>query len=832
LVSRRVKRNLVQQNIVNGRVKDYRFVDEKRKNIPDAGLASYYVEKLERKKYEYDPYLDPQLYWAGKTEHASFEADTVALHIHERISTRAILKIVEKQELLKQFKLFGEPDLPLNKRIEFYKHDMDWTNRLILGDCLLVMNSLLEKEMMEGKVQMIYMDPPYAISYDSNFMPTIRQREVKDDDSSLTREVEQIKAYRDTWQLGIHSYLTYLRDRLWLCRKLLHKSGSIFVQINDENLHLVQNILDEVFGRENFVAMITFTKTRPVFKSKYLLGICDYLLWYAKSKENLKYHQLFFPKDPMEELNVYNHILMPDGNVINTPRDVSKAREILSRGGILFMSDNLVRAQNPEFPFEFKGQTYVQRWRTNPEGMKRLAEQRRIYATKNQLRYIYRFDDFPAKIMGNIWDDVIGEPEKIFVVQTNTKIVERCILMTTDPSDLVLDPTCGSGTTAFCAEKWGRRWITIDTSRVALFLARQRLLSATFPYYRLAHPEQNVSGGFTYETVPHITLKSITRDEPAETATLYDKPLVESDKVRISGPFTVEAIPVPSIQDALPIIEEQPNQPTNVAEEYVSVMVDLMRRDGITFPGGKRITLDNIRAVESAGFLHAEAQIKQDGNPARVALSFGPRYGPVTSRQVEEVVRSAYMMGFSVLILAGFAFDPEVSATIQKNPHPNLQIHIANIRPDVEMSNLLKSPRGSQLFTVFGQPDVKIKKVGEEYMVELLGVDIYDPTEGDVHPSRPEDVAAWFLDQNYDGYTFCITQAFFPKEATNRNPWDKLENALHGVIDKERMENLRGTISLPFKAGDQKRIAGKVIDQRGNEVIVVKKLEKDVGERV
>jgi adenine-specific DNA-methyltransferase len=325
-------------------------------------------------------------------------------------------------------------------------------------------------------------------------------------------------------------------------------------------------------------------------------------------------------------------------------------------------------------------------------------------------------------------------------------------------------------------------------------------------------------------------MRSLAKNEPSETETLYDKPIVEHDKIRISGPFTVEAIPVPSIEDpslaSVAPRETSMELPATVAEDHVSRMIDLVRKNGITFAGGKQMTLENVRPILSAGFLHAEAQAKRNGDVSRVSLSFGPRYGPITAQQVEEGVRSAYMMGFNDVVFAGFTFDPEALATIQKNPHPNLQVHMANICPDVEMGDLLKSAKGSQLFTVFGQPDVGIKHVGEEYIVELLGVDIYDPTKGKVHPSRPEDVAAWFLDQDYNGYTFCITQAFFPKEATNRNPWDKLENALHGSISKEKMENLRGTTSLPFRAGDQKRIAAKVIDQRGNEVIVVKKLEE------
>lgn len=828
-----------ETGVVNGKVKDYRFEDEKRKNIPDAGLASYYKEKRERRKYEYDPHLDPQLVWAGKAEHTSFEVDTVALHIHERISSKAILKTVEKQELFKQLKLFGEPDLPLDKRIEFYQHEMDWTNRLILGDSLLVMNSLLEREMMAGKVQMIYIDPPYGVSYSSNFQPAINQRDVKDGrDECLTREPEQIVAYRDTWELGIHSYLTYLRNRLLLAKELLNESGSIFVQISDDNIHLVRILMDEVFGAKNFCALIPFAKTASL-SGALLSRNYDYLLWYSKNIEKVKYHQLFVPKKERTEMGTFSWIELPDGSARKLTMDEMRGEVELPAGRRFRASDISGQGETASgsFPFRFQGRTYFpskgRHWSTSPEGMARLKEKNRIVSQGDTLAYKRYEDDFPVMPIVNVWNDtIIGTfTQKLYVVQTAQLTVRRCVLMTTDPGDLVLDPTCGSGTTAFVAEQWGRRWITCDTSRVAITLARQRLMCATFPYYTLAYSEKGVSGGFVYENVPHITLRSIAQNEPSKAEALYDRPRIERDMVRVSGPFTVEAIPVPSVEDPSLPASLGPEKPegslsTSVGEDYVSMMINLVRKDGVTFPGGKNMILDNVRPIESAGFLHAEAQTRKNGDLARVALSFGPRHGPVVARQVEEAMRSAYMMGFDTLVFAGFTFDPEASATIQKNPHPNLQVHMANIRPDVEMSDLLKSPKGSQLFTVFGQPDVIVKKFGEEYSVQLLGVDIYDPTKGEVHPSRPEDVAAWFLDQNYDGYTFCITQAFFPKEATNRNPWDKLENALHGSISKEKMEKLRGTISLPFKAGDQKRVAVKVIDQRGNEVIVVKKLEE------
>jgi len=553
----------------------------------------------------------------------------------------------------------------------------------------------------------------------------------------------------------------------------------------------------------------------------------------------MKYRQLFVEKG-VEGDPHWNYVELADGTRRKMTKREMLNHKLLPEGSTVYQLKALWGVgfnPNTVFPVEVQGWKYLpprgKSWPTVKEGMERLVAAGRIepYAGGATIRYVLKLSDYPVTPLTTLWADTSAPTGMIFVVQTNVNVVARCMLMTTDSGDLVFDPTCGSGTTAFVAEQWGRRWMTCDTSRVALALARQRLLTAVFPFYRLTHPDAGVKSGFEYDSVPHITLKSIARNQPAETEILYDRPKIDPEKIRVSGPFTVEAIPVPTTEETSISATQRAETSerglsVNVAEDYVKTMIDLVRKDGVTFPRGKHMTLENVRPIESAGFLHAEAQTKQNGDYARVAISFGPRHGPVTAKQVEEAVRSAYMMGFNVLILAGFVFDPEAQATIQKSPHPNLQIHMANIRPDVEMSDLLKSPKGSQLFTVFGQPDIRITQKGEGYTVELLGVDIYDPIKGEVHPSRGEDVAGWFLDQNYDGYTFCITQAFFPKEATNRNRWDKLENALHGIIDRKRIEKLRGTTSLPFKAGDQKRVAVKVIDQRGNEVIVVKKLEE------
>jgi len=969
-------------------VKEFRHDAARRKNNPPAGIApTYEVCKQGPRQYAYDPHLDPQLQWAGKAEHTSFEVDVVSLHIHERISTRAILDAVRRPQPL-QPDLFGETLLPADQQIEFYRHEVGWANRLILGDSLLVMNSLLVKEGMAGKVQMIYIDPPYGIKYASNFQPRIDRRDVKDKDEDLTHEPEQIKAYRDTWTLGIHSYLTYLRDRLLLARELLTESGSIFVQINDENLHLVRCLLDEVFGRENFVAVVAFRKKQMPLGAEHLDSICDYLLWYAKNKEQVKYHQLFVEK-PAEGDPSWSWVLLSDGDIRRMSNDEIEHHSFLPKGSRIFQSKSLKPAgfnSSCVYSVVFQGQVFRPpgSWVTNETGIKRLIEAARVIASSDSLRYVLYFDDYPVTALSNMWTDTGGVADKIYAVQTSDKVIERCILMTTDPGDLVFDPTCGSGTTAYCAEKWGRRWITCDTSRVALAIARQRLMTAKFDYYELQDLERGPAGGFIYETVPHITLESIARNteidaiaaryqpqidqaladlnralgrewkewevprevphpvwpqeardacarlrtlknslraEDQEEArrlleliyqrtghrwelnaipdpmppedwpdaakdalrrfwklkcqkrkeidesiqrnarqeTLYDKPQVKRGVVRVTGPFTVEAIPVPAVEDPaqapIPPAEgsvgagprvrpgqpramgqpQEMGQPQGVAPpaepgrisdrggDYLTTMINLLKQQGgVLFPGGKRLELENIRPLH-LGYLYAEAEARQNGNALRVAISFGPQHGPVIAHQVQEAIPTAKINGYQMLLFAGFAFDPEAQALIQKAPVAGLQVHFANVAPDVLVGDLLKTTRASQIFTVFGQPDVHVEKQKDgTYRVELRGVDIYDPLTGEVHSSRGEDVAAWFLDTDYDGKTFHICQAFFPGDP---DAWEKLQRALKAQIDPETFDRMRGTVSFPFKPGEHQRIAVKVIDFRGNEVVRVMKLD-------
>src|SRR5579875_3571507 len=583
------------------RIESYEHRDKQRVNNPPVGLVTPETDPdagQQKKRYAYDPHLDPQLVWAGKAEHTSFEVPTVSLHVHERIDPKSIIEAVRKRNGQPvQLGLFEEErEEPLREAIEFYRHKHDWSNRLIAGDSLLVMNSLLEKEGMAGKVQMIYIDPPYGIKYGSNFQPFVNKRDVKDGrDEDLTAEPEQIKAFRDTWELGIHSYLSYLRDRLVVARDLLTESGSIFVQIGDENLHLVRSLLDEVFGRQNFCAQISFRTTTGA-TGILLPGTVDYILWYAKSRDGVRYNQLFRPKGPGGQAGgAYSYVELPDGRRRRLFSEERADPQKLPPGSQIYRLDNLTSQsagrQKGEgaaswFEVELDGRKFTptlqSRWKTNKDGMMRLKAADRLGVAGNTLSYVRFIDDFPAFPLNNFWDDTsiagFGDP-KMYVVQTNTKVIERCMLMTTEPGDLVLDPTCGSATTAFVAEQRGRRWITIDTSRVALALARQRIVGAKFPFYLLADSpegrakEAELSGqansngatsgdihkGFVYERVPHIKLETIARNPEikpgmtpaeigaairrhAEVELLYDRPYEDKKKVRVSGPFTVESL--------------------------------------------------------------------------------------------------------------------------------------------------------------------------------------------------------------------------------------------------------------------------------------------------
>ena len=603
-------------------IEAYEHKDKERINNPPVGLVTPDTDPDagQQKIYAYDPHIDPQLQWAGKTEHTSFEVPTVSLHVHERIDPRTIIEAVSKKvEKPKEIQLglFGTPEEnpPLREAIEFYQHAHGWSNRLVAGDSLLVMNSLLEKEGMAGKVQMVYLDPPYGIKYGSNFQPFVNKRDVKDGkDEDLTSEPEQIRAFRDTWELGIHSYLTYLRDRLLLARELLTESGSVFVQISDENVHHVRELMDEVFGSRNFVSLISFSTTSG-FASLTLSRAGDYLVWYAKDKTIIKYRQLYNEKAVGEEgATKYK----PVRNYKSIPENWWPDNKLVS-------VDSLT-SQGPtgsESKFEVNGKNYYppksMHWKTTVEGLYRLLKAKRVVIEGNSPRFLRLLDDFPVYPINNLWTDIGGVQNriegKIYVVQTSTNAIQRCLLMTTDPGDLVFDPTCGSGTTAFVAEQWGRRWITCDTSRVAITLAKQRLMTSIFDYYELAHSQEGVGSGFNYKTVPHVTLKSIANNDPPGTETLYDQPLIDRKKHRVSGPFTVEAVPAPAVKSVNELLEGTP-QPADISIARSGETLrqgewrDELLRTGIRGKAGQHIRFARLEPLPGCHYLHADGETR------------------------------------------------------------------------------------------------------------------------------------------------------------------------------------------------------------------------------
>lgn len=972
-------------------IKDYRH-DATRKNIPPAGLAAQgKVSEVPKTRYFYDPHLppvlrfdetgeadqlptllgvakqrsltdeeieliaealrnqQPWLEWAGKREKRWFDVDPVALHIHERVSAQAIIKLAQLKPI--QPSLFADPELEYHEAVKFYQHDVDWANRLILGDSLVVMHSLAKREDLAGKVQMIYIDPPYGIKFSSNFQPLVGRRRVSDRERDLTRELEQVKAYRDTWTLGVHSYLAYLRDRLIVARELLADTGSIFIQISDENLHRIISLLDEMFGNDNQVAIIRFRKKTMPLGGKFIERMSDYIIWYAKDKilAEAKYRKILIKQDLSNDFHWQNYELLTGERKKITKKLRDKGYQP-PEGARQFRLVSLWPASfdpNAVFPVTFRGEEWWppegQCYPTSPENMTRMVRAEQVEIEGNYLRKILYAEGSDYAKLTTDWYDTIGARGQKYVVETSPKVIERCMLMTTDPGDLVLDPTCGSGTTAYVAEGWGRRWITIDTSRVAIALARQRLLIANYDYYDLQDPDEGPFGGFDYKTIPHITLRSIAQNQaldpifeewepvfkeklaalnaalgditpeirtilqaklvakerkegkhsitdadrrrwllpqekwkewevPFDTdldwpeelqkalldyratwrqkmdevnATiaasapqedLVDQPKVVPKVLRVSGPFTVEGVqPEEEYIDIDSPIGGEPDElrtfsgvdvedvPTN-AEAFLEKMLHLIKQDGVRFPDNKVLKFQRLDPLPNS-ILHAEGEWGDGDEPRRVTVSFGPQYGPITTLQVEESLREAYRRGFDDLVFAGFSIDGAAQAIIQDDPNPQVRCHMAHIRPDVNMGDLLKDTPSSQLFTVFGLPRVELENTDEdEWIVEMRGVDIYDPLTNTLQATRADKVAAWFLDSDYNGQTFNIAQAFFP----DSKAWDKIAKALKASIDPERFAAFTGTRSLPFKAGEHQRIAVKVIDPRGNEVIRVARLDGEV----
>jgi adenine-specific DNA-methyltransferase len=889
-------------------IEQYDHKGKERANVPQVGLVTPETDlDMEQKSYVYDPHLDPTLEfdsqrsaveniirnglnaerledakaalselerrqepylnWAGKAEHTSFDVTTVSLHVHERIDPLTIIEALRKKDekpaVQVQLSFFETPseNPPLREAIEFYKHKHNWSNRLISGDSLLVMNSLLEKEGMAGSVQMIYIDPPYGVKYGSNFQPFVNKRDVKDGkDEDLTQEPETIKAFRDTWELGIHSYLTYLRDRLLLARELLTERGSVFVQISDKNLHHLREILDEVFGKNNQCPTIVWKKASP--ESSTIRNSFNYILWYAKDLSKLKVHRLYKERTGIEGSTEDPRKLplwadFADGSTRPLKTEEKRSLFSLPDGTKVFRVTTIVdRTEDRRFPFLLGGKEHVPKkgygWRGNPAQMERLKIADRIVITPDGLGYKFYLEDYPVIETTNLWDDTSGRTQDmIYAVQTNAKIIERCVLLSTDPGDLVLDPTCGAGTAAYVAEKWGRRWITCDTSRVAIALAKQRLMTAVFDYYELAYLEEGVSSGFHYKVAPHITLKSIaknpeiteglTRSEidrviakSTDKETLYDQPFIDNAKVRITGPFTVEAVPSPVVK---PLLEVEADQAADASLTRSGETLrqrewrDELFRTGIITTKGQRVKFSRVEPLPGTRYLHADAETIED-DPKRTVISFGPENAPLEQRQVALAIEESLKLvpEPKIVVFASFHFDPEAAKDIDETNWPGMTLLKVQMNADLLTEDLKKKRASNESFWLIGQPDVRLSRIPDgmhtgKYQAEVLGFDYYNTKTGNIESGGAEKIAMWMLDTDYDGRSLFPRQVFFPL-AGEKDGWYKLARTLKAQIREDLIEAFSGTASLPFEIGANKRIAVKIIDDRGIESLKILEVEQ------
>lgn len=916
-----------------------------RVNIPTEELRNFVREDELTPKtmlYPRDPSLDPQLVWKGKDEQdkEDLAVPTVPVYIQEKIHPQALI------ENLRETSKAGEPEPELmlfddfngikdfETKVDFYNHEQSWTNRMILGDSLLVMNSLAEKEGLKGKVQMIYIDPPYGIKFGSNWQVSTRKRDVKDGKAEdATRQPEQVKAFRDTWELGIHSYLAYLRDRLAVAQELLTETGSIFVQIGDENVHLVRCLLDEVFGSENIVSQVTF-KTTTGRGEQYLSSASNFILWYAKQISALKYREPLMEKAAgASGADMYSLVRLQDGSYRRASGEEREDPELLPSGARLFRLDNLTSQRPPQGndvrQFEFQGQVFrpgAGVFKTDMDGLTALAKARRLWSSSGgTAHYIRYLDDFPAMPISNVWTDTgTGgfTDAKIYAVQTNTKVIERCLLMATDPGDLVLDPTCGSGTTAYVAEQWGRRWITLDTSRVALALARTRLMAAKYTYYTLSDSpdgiskESEVTGilpsqqktegdikkGFVYKRVSHVTLKSIANNEEidtiharwqdkmepvrsemnkllgksweeweipreadkswtdqakkllgdwwklrqsrqkeidasiarnADTELLYDQPYEDNKRIRVTGPFTVESLSPHrriSVEEKVRLRDEGTHglsyREMGAGDFGIHIM-EYLKKAGIQNTiKNERLKFDRLD-VFPGEYIHASGEYTEGEKSKRVAVTIGPEFGTVGPELIKEAAKEAMKgIGFDTLIVCGFAFDPHVSEEARN--YGSLIVLPTKMNPDLSMGDeLLKKTGAANLFMIFGEPDIRpVDRDGKlvpgkdgKIVVEIKGLDIYDPTTGEIRSNSTDDIACWFIDTDYDGESFFVRHAYFTGAD---QPYERLRKALRAEINEEAWSSLYRTVSRPFDPpGENRKVAIKVINHYGDEVLKV-----------
>ena len=910
-----------------------------RKNIPTAEYQSVMAQDDQRPvRVEYarrNRDLDPQLVWRGKDERdwSNLIVHAPPLYIQEKVHPKVLVDELKRESerqreakergagvIKDQVDLFadfnGLPDD--NAKTEFYQHDAHWANRMILGDSLAVMASLAEREGLRGKVQCIYFDPPYGIKFNSNFQWSTTSRDVTDGKAEhITREPEQVKAFRDTWRDGIHSYLTYLRDRLTVARDLLAESGSIFVQIGDENVHRVRAVMDEVFGDENCVGLITVVKTSAQ-EDLYLPAVCDYVLWYCKDREKIKYRQAWLLKSRSDAGAAdYNLIRMPDGSSRKINSEENENISSLPFGARIYTQDNIVSQRPPgDFPVVFEGSSYkpiTGYWKTGLLGMGKLLKASRIEKRGRMLRYVRYVDDFPVRPIANFWTDVRFSSrieDKTYVVQTASKVVARCILMATDPGDLVLDPTCGSGTTAYVAEQWGRRWITIDTSRVALALARARIMGARYPYYLLADSREgqlkeadvtrsapssaptrgNVRQGFVYERVPHITLKSIANNaeidviwdkhqqllEPlrqrlnavlkkeweewqvpreaenkwpdaakalharwwgariarqreidasiaakAEFEYLYDKPYDDRKKVRVAGPFTVESLSphrVLGVDENDELIDgvRDPHGDYGTVRDFVQIILDNLRTAGVQ-QAHKTDKIDFTALTPWPGDLVcADGRYTEGDTEKRAAIFIGPEFGTVSRPDLVAAAREAGDAGFDVLIACAFNYDAHSSEFDKLGRIPVLK---ARMNADLHMAEDLKNTGKGNLFVIFGEPDIDILDAGNgQIAVKVNGVDVFHPNTGEVRSDGAGGIACWFIDSDYNEESFFVRHAYF---LGANDPYKALKTTLKAEIDPDAWATLNSDTSRAFDKPKSGRIAVKVINHLGDEVMKV-----------
>ena len=887
-------------------------------DLIEEALASGDQEKMTSALKELRKLQDPFLQWTGKAEKTSFEVDTVSLHVHEKIDPATILRGLRSriaETTPTQGDLFAEAfrATPLREAMDFYKHDRGWANRFVLGDSLVMMNSLLRKEGMAGQVQMIYFDPPYGIKYGSNFQPFVNKRDVKDrSDTDLTQEPEMIKAFRDTWELGIHSYLAYLRDRLLLAKELLHESGSIFVQISDENIHLVRNLLDEIFGVENFCGLIAF-RTTGGQSASLLSASTDYLLWFGRDKKQVKkkFHQPTKEKpkgeDGSGQYTMARHISAGDDPFA---LDAEQLRNIEKLDTLEILAHDTLYLQgspgeDSERGFKWRDKEYEvpsnSHWKPGVKsgGMEKLAKAGRLMLAGNTLRYVRCYEDYPVLEIDNVWNDTaisgFGR-KKAYVVETSLKVAERCLLMTTGPSDLVLDITCGSGTTAFSAEKWGRRWITCDTSRVALTLAKQRLMTASYDYFTLKYPEEGVRSGFNYKTVPHVTLKSIANNPDideiyhrmhpaiekglvdlnsasgkklkewevpfefpsdwkekakapfvtfhkarqamqaqmdgsiaahADSEVLYDQPQVDKSKVRVTGPFTVEATPFPtvlSMEDAGIPADATTAVARSGETSRQSQWKDELVKTGIRGKGGQKISFASLETQPGTKYIQA---VGTTAEGEVVAVCFGPEHAALEQRAGARALEEAATLipKPKFVIFAAFSFDPEAAKDIDETNWHGVTLLRAEMNTDLLTEDLKKARASNESFWLVGQPDVEvIHEKGGTVRVVVHGFDYFDIKENKVVSGGKGKIALWMLDTDYDGRALYPRQVFFPM-AGEKDGWNKLSRDLKATLDPEKLSAFTGTESLPFLPGPEKRAAVKIVDDRGIESLKILPLE-------